>query len=125
MFRLLKVSVAAVALAAFAQGAYAQPNSGYDVTAEQVSVNYGDLNIGNEGDAQVMLDRIDHAAIHACGSAPSSYPNFDVAPGYARQDFEACRTAAVSKTVAALGAPVLSRVYADAHPAANTRLANN
>lgn len=125
MFRLLKVSVAVVALATLAQGASAQPNSGDRAIAGQATVNYGDLNINNERDANVMLARINHAATHACGGAASFDSNYGVAPGYVRQDFETCRTDAIGKTVAELGAPVLSRIYADAHPAANTRLANN
>lgn len=125
MFRLLKLSVAVIALAAIAQGAYAQPNSDDGVTVRQATVNYSDLNINNERDANVMLARINHAATHACGSAASFDSDYGIAPGYVTKDFEACRTAAVGKTVAALGAPVLSRIYADAHPATNTRLANN
>jgi UrcA family protein len=106
---------ASVMLAALCSGTRADPLT--DVSPAQVTgrrlVRYGDLNLNNETDAKIMLQRIVQAAKTACGghaTASSFTGSVD------HLTFEACRTDAVSRAVTQLGAPLVTRIYFEVRP---------
>jgi UrcA family protein len=73
-------------------------------------VHYGDLNLNDEKDARIMLQRIERAAKTACGghATLSSYTG-----SVDQSTFEECRAKAVRRAVKQLGAPVVTRIYFD------------
>ena len=71
-------------------------------TVPSVSVKYSDANIGSPAGAQVLLKRIEAAANTACGGAP------DIRQLDRWASFEACRTSAVARAVAAIDSPMLT-----------------
>jgi UrcA family protein len=77
----------------------------------RVTVSYGDLNLGNDGDARVMLSRLQQAAYRACGGDPRWNPDYALLWNRLATDYRECRNDAVSRAVAAIDAPVLSQVY--------------
>lgn len=81
-----------------------------NVTPGRDVIYYGDLNIGTEHDARLMLERIELAAKKACGghAAFSSYT------GSLDHSFEECRSETVERTVKQLGAPMVTRLYSEA-----------
>jgi UrcA family protein len=88
------------------------------------AVHYGDLDLGTELGAQVMLQRIDHAAKKACGG----HATFSSYTGSLDGTFEKCRGEAMQRAVKQLGAPTVTRVYASTmsrltsgNPAGSTR----
>ncbi len=115
MLRSMKVFTAAVAVAALAQGSYAQTNSRHPVVEGRAEVAYGDLNLDNVRDARIMFDRIKHAAALACGRMPELNRGYHNAPQFVTREFRACRDGAIGKAVADLHAPLVSRVYAAAY----------
>ena len=106
---------ASVMLAALCSGAHAGPLT--DVSPAKVTglrlVHYGDLNLYNETDARIMLQRIARAAKTACGghATTSSFTG-----SVDHLTFEACQTDAVSRAVTQLGAPLVTRFYFEAQP---------
>jgi UrcA family protein len=110
MFCSIKISVVFIAIVTFAQGAVAQSHPGVGVRVDHAAVSYGDLNLNNARDARVMLERITHAASHACGGMASADPAYDIAPLFADQAFRHCRKRAIEKAVANLNAPMVSKV---------------
>ncbi|MDE2499090.1 MAG: UrcA family protein [Alphaproteobacteria bacterium] len=114
MYRLLKISTAAIAIATFAQGACAQAALANDVVVKQVTVHYADLNINSEDGAAALQARIDQAASQACGGNPAFSSNYQMAPVFLTREYEQCRASAVDRAVAEVDAPL-------AHVAANAR----
>jgi UrcA family protein len=106
---------ASVMLAASCFSAHADPSaqaSPSQVTGRSL-VHYGDLNLNNEADAQIMLQRIARAAKTACGghaTAGSLTGSVDY------HSFELCRTDAVNRAVVQLGAPLVTRIHSDSEP---------
>ena len=80
-------------------------------TVPSVTVKYGDLNIGSQTDARVLLERIEVAANTACGGAP------DIRQLNQLARFEACRTSAVARAVAAVDSPRLTAMARGGSPA--------
>jgi UrcA family protein len=75
-------------------------------------VYYGDLDIGTERDAKIMLQRIERAAKKGCGG----HPTFSTYTGSLDHTFEECRDEAIQRTVKLLGAPMVTRIYSEARP---------
>jgi UrcA family protein len=104
---------AAVMLATLCSGARADtPPDGdrHNITGRSV-VHYGDLSLGSEQDAKTMLQRIERAAKTACGghATSSSYTG-----SVDHRTFEECRATAIERAVKQLGAPVVTRIHAEA-----------
>ena len=103
---------AAVMLAALSFGAHADTSADGPGTIirGRSAVYYGDLNIGTEQDAKIMLQRIERAAKKACGG----HPTFSTYTGSLDHTFEECRGEAIQRTVKQLGAPTVTRIYSEA-----------
>ncbi len=95
--RLMSVALAAVTLAAAAPVAAQSLDD-----AVSISVRYGDLDISRPAGAEIMLRRIDKAAVQVCGGKP------DQRLLDQRAAFEKCRASTIDRSVAALDAPTVS-----------------
>ena len=100
---------AATLLAALSLGAHADPSSRATTFRGHGVVSYGDLNLETEQGAKILLQRIEGAAKKACGG----HPTFSSYTGSLDRTFEECWTEAIARTVKQLGAPVVTRVYAE------------
>jgi UrcA family protein len=108
------IFAAAVMLAALSVGAHADTSTDAlpaNITGRS-AVNYGDLNLNDEQDAKTMLKRIERAAKKACGG----HATFSSYTGSLDHTFEECRGKAVQRAVKQLGAPRVTRIYAEARP---------
>ena len=65
-----------------------------------VSVRYGDLDISKPAGAEIMLRRIDKAAVQICGGKPDQRLLGE------RVAFEKCRASTIDRSVGALDAPM-------------------
>lgn len=108
MSRVIGTTFAAV----MALGVLGTSASADSLIRRDVQVFYGDLNISTEAGAGALLERIDHAALRACGGAPAFQPMYDIMPGAVIGEFNKCHRAAVAKAVASVGSPVLAHLYA-------------
>ena len=101
----------AVMLTALSLRAHADPSTdGRAITIRGRSVvNYGDLNIETKQDAKILLQRIERAAKKACGGQPT----FSTYTGSLDHTFQECKTQAIARTVKQLGAPMVTRSYAE------------
>jgi UrcA family protein len=104
------IFTAAVMLAALSFGAHADTSSPGTIIRGRSVVYYGDLNIGTEQDAKIMLQRIERAAKKACGG----HATFSTYTGSLVHTFEECRGEAVQRTVKQLGAPMVWLIYSEA-----------
>jgi UrcA family protein len=114
--------VAAVTLAALSFRAHAGASTdgpGTIIRGRSV-VYYGDLNIENELDAKIMLQRIEQATKKACGG----HATFSTYTGGLDHTFEECRRKAIQRTVKQLGAPTVMRIYVEAMRRESRRLAS-
>jgi UrcA family protein len=101
----------ALILAALSLGAHADPSNdgkGAAIRGRSV-VNYGDLNIGTERGAKILLQRIERAAKKACGGQPT----FSTYTGALDHTFEECKAQAIARTIRQLGAPMVTRTYVE------------
>jgi UrcA family protein len=101
---------AAVMLATLCSGVYADTSTdgpATHITGRSV-IRYGDLNLSDEQDANIMLQRIERAAKTACGghATASSYTG-----SMDHASFEECRAQAVARAVKQLNAPAVTRIY--------------
>lgn len=96
--------------AALAAGVLAQPASAEGV--RRVSVAYGDLDLSQPREAQMMLDRLTLASHRVCGGSPIADPSYRHARTQVRQAFQTCVTESLSAAVARLDAPLVERAYA-------------
>jgi UrcA family protein len=108
------IIAAAVMLASLCLGARADTSTDApptNITGRSV-VYYGDLNLNDEQDAKIMLQRIERAAKKACGghAAFSSYT------GSLEHTFEECRSKAIQRALKQLGAPLMTSIYTEARP---------
>jgi UrcA family protein len=90
-----------------------------NITGRSV-VHYGDLNLSDEQDARIMLQRIERAAKTACGghaTASSFTGSMDQAT------FDECRAKAVERAVKQLSAPAVTRMYSEAGRPSSEKLA--
>jgi len=95
--RLMSLAVAAATLAGAAPVA---AQSFADTVS--VSVRYGDLDISRSAGAEILLRRIDKAAVQICGGKPDQRLLGE------RQAFEKCRATTIDRSVAALNAPMVT-----------------
>ena len=95
--RLMSLALAAVTLV----GAAPVAAQSRDDTVS-VSVRYGDLDISNSAGAEIMLRRIDKAAVQICGGKPDQRLLGE------RVAFEKCRASTIDRSVAALNAPMVT-----------------
>jgi UrcA family protein len=103
---------AAVAmLATLGFGAHADASSPDPIIRGRSIVHYGDLNIDSENDAKILLQRIEQAAKDACGG----HPAFNTYTRTPDPTFEECRSGTIARTVKRLGAPTVTRIYAEAN----------
>ena len=100
--RHLAIGLAALALAA--------PMAVRAQTADQATTtaraSYAGLDLSREQDARVMLDRVNAAALEACGASQESFSEYQAA--VQRSD---CYREGVSQAVAQLNAPEVSSLY--------------
>jgi UrcA family protein len=75
------------------------------------AVHFGDLNLGDETDAKIMLQRIERAAKTACGGHATSG---SITGSVDHYSFEECRAKAIRRAVKQLDAPVVTRIHAEA-----------
>lgn len=111
-------AMAALAMAVFAKGAWAEPNSGaLVVTAvapssnsyvvKQTVVRYGDLDVSNQQGAVALYGRINDVALRLCGAGR------DLAvPLRLAGKIENCRASAVADAVAHAASPLLTQAAA-------------
>jgi len=74
--------------------------------AQSVTVRYGDIDLGTETGARVMLARVGDAARRVCGPSPV------VADVGRYEAYRDCLHATVRKAVADLNAPLVTTAYA-------------
>lgn len=72
----------------------------------RVTVSYADLDIGHAPGAQILLRRLDAAAVKACGGAP------DIRLLTERAAFDKCRRMALDEAVVQVNAPALTAAAA-------------
>ena len=96
-------------LTAVNMGAYADGATDHSVRRQMV-IHFGDLNLTNPQDAQVLLERIEQAAKTACGG----HPTFSSYTGHLDATFDECRGTAIRKAVEQVSSPTLTRVYSEA-----------
>ena len=95
LFALALAAAAPMAMPAFADG----PTT--------VGVRFGDLNLNQPADAAIMLDRLDQAAMEACGASPvSSLREYRLAIRGSR-----CYARSLSRAVADVNAPEVTAMY--------------
>jgi UrcA family protein len=72
-----------------------------------VGVRFNDLNLSKPTDAAVMLGRLDHAAMQACGAAPfESLREYQSAIRHSR-----CYVRGVGRAIATLDAPAVTAIF--------------
>jgi UrcA family protein len=106
-----QIFAAAVMLAALCVVAHADTSTDgppSKITGRSVAY-YGDLNLNDEQDAKIMLQRIERAAKKACGG----HPTFSSITGALDDTFEECRGKAIQRAVKDLGAPLVMRIYCE------------
>ncbi len=93
------------ALALAATAPIAMP--AYADSPTSVGVQFGDLHLNQPVDAAIMLDRLDQAAMQACGASPfSSLREYRLAIRGSR-----CYARSLSRAVADLNAPEVTAMY--------------
>ncbi len=98
------VSALALALAVPAIG-YAAERAD---TTTAINVHYGDLNVSRPGDAAILLQRIDAAALDACGASSFSFREYRQSVRHS-----ACYNDSMRRAVTALNLPALTASYDD------------
>jgi len=76
-----------------------------------VSVRYGDLDINDPAGAEILLRRIDKAAVQICGGRPDQRLLLGE-----RAAFEKCRGSTIDRSVDALNAPTVSAAAGRPNP---------
>lgn len=76
---------------------------------KSVRVTYTDLDLSQQADVQILLDRIEKAAYRACGGNPRRHPSYSVMPNHTEAVFKECREDAIARAVGVIDAPVLSQ----------------
>jgi UrcA family protein len=94
----LGLSLAAATLVAAAQSASAQP----DEPSTAVRVSFADLDISHPAGAHVLLERIERAAVTACGGEPWARLQAQSSA------YQQCRGDAISEAISHINAPMLT-----------------
>ena len=111
MFRSLKSRFVIVAIGVLATthiAAAAMP--GERVEVGRVTVSYGDLDLETDADVRIMMSRLEQAAYRACGGDPRWNPSYNLLWATLGAQYRECRSDAVSRAVAVVDAPLLSRM---------------
>lgn len=98
------IAAAAVAGSAMAQSEATAAHSIFEQTA--VPVSYADLDLASPYGAQTMLQRLQHAALNACGADDGSVKPYKWAVRHS-----ACYHRSLDTAVASLDAPSVTRLY--------------
>lgn len=106
MVKLLSLCALGLALALPIAAQAAAPGDPAGDEATAVKVRYDDLNLTRTQDAEVMLQRLDRAALGACGASEFSLREY-------RQAVQrsACYRRSLDQAVAALNAPSVTGLY--------------
>lgn len=105
---LKKVGLSLATAALLAVSAHA----GTDVIRKDVKVSYSDLDLNTQGGADQLVGRISYAAKLACGSSPSFYSYYSVAPALANEQFNTCRANAIKSAVQSVPSPLVQKYLA-------------
>ena len=109
MFRPARLAATALlALSAIATAAHAERAP---TRVNTVKVAYSDLDLRNEGDVQVMLERLERAAFDACGGKEQFHPAFKQNPQLTTKVFRECREGAMSRAIAEVDSHELATAY--------------
>jgi UrcA family protein len=108
MFAVALGLAASAAGGAFAQSEYQASRSDFERVTTAVPVTYGDLDLSSHDGAAVMLGRLQHAAINACGASDFSVKDYRFAVKRS-----ACFRQSMDRAVADLGAPAVTRLYGE------------
>jgi UrcA family protein len=98
-----------------AQSALAGAPTSTELRLGHVPVRYHDLDLRKEADAQVLLGRLESAAVTACGGNPRFHPSYELMPKRTVEVFQECRRNAVATAVTKVGAPALSQAFTAAY----------
>jgi UrcA family protein len=93
-----------------APGAHSDESAAKRRVIAQVHVAYDDLNIQQEADARLMLERLKRATYRACGGNPQIFYTYAVMPHRTVEAFRECREDALSAAVAKINSPTLTRL---------------
>lgn len=102
MTKFLPAALLVLASSAFIADAHANDSLR---TTTQIDVFYGDLNLDHPAGAEKMMNRINRAAVRACGGTPDSRDLRE------RQAFRQCVTTATTSAVRQLNAPLVTALY--------------
>lgn len=83
------------------------------IITRHVEVRIDDLNLTDEHDAAVLLQRLDIAARKACGGRPFSQ-NMHPAETEMRRDYDKCRSVAMNRVLAELRSQILDKLHGPA-----------
>jgi UrcA family protein len=83
------------------------------IITRHVEVRIDDLNLSDEHDAALLLQRLETAARQACGGRPFSH-NMHPAETAMRQDYDKCRTAALNRVLAEMRSQILDKLHGPA-----------
>ena len=77
----------------------------------QITVTYGDLDLGTLTDARVMLTRLEQAAKRACGGDPRLNPDYNLTFQSLEKTYQECRSDAVARAVVEVNAALLTELF--------------
>ena len=86
----------------------------------RVAVKVGDLDLASEQGSAVMLQRISHAALEACGASSFSVPDYRWATKHS-----ACYRGSMDRAVADVAAPAVTHLYEQRREYASNGVAAN
>jgi UrcA family protein len=102
---------AAAMLTSLAFSAHADGSRPDPVIRGRSIVHYGDLDINSQPGAEILLRRIEQAAVEACGG----HVNFTTYTAVSDDTFEECRRGTIARTVKKLRAPAITRIYLESN----------
>jgi len=76
-----------------------------------INVPVSDLDLQDDADVQVLLGRLERAAVKACGGNPRFHPSYDLVPRYTIQVFRSCQHDAIARAVATIDAPKVTVAF--------------
>jgi UrcA family protein len=76
-----------------------------------VAVSYRNLDLRKQSDVSILLERIERAAVKACGGNPRHYFTYETMPKHTTAVFTQCRRDAVARAVSSINAPMLSWAF--------------
>ena len=80
-----------------------------------VQISYRDLDLRQEAGARAMLERLERAAVRACGGNPKWDLTYEIMPKRTVEVFQSCRRNAIARAVAHIDAPMLSDLFRATH----------